>query len=137
MRIKINSKNIELNEALKEFIHDRLGQVKRFINIKDESTEEDQKGKPTATMFVEIEKTTKHHQKGKVFRAEAQMRLPGKSIRAESTKEDLRTAIVEVKDELQKILKKYKGKRTTLKEKGMRKLKQLYNLARGARGKEE
>ena len=33
-------------------------------------------------LWVEIGKTTQHHQKGKVFRAECQMRLPGKSIRS-------------------------------------------------------
>ena len=136
MKIKINTKNIELNDALRDFIHDRLGQVDKFINIKDKK-DKDKKGKPTATMWVELERTTEHHQKGKVFRAEAQMRLPGQSIRAESTKEDLRTAIVEVKDELQKILKKYKGKRKTRAMKGLRKLKKIFNIARGAKGDKE
>src|SRR6056297_1565003 len=136
MKIKINTKNIELNEALEDFIHDRLGQVDKFINIKD-SKDKDKKGQPTATMWVEIEKTTDHHKKGKIFRAEAQMRLPGKSIRAESTKEDLRTAIVEVKDELQRILKKYKGKRKTRAMKGLRKIKKIFNIAGGAKGEEE
>lgn len=134
MKITINTKNIQLNESLKEFIYDRLGQVEKFINIKDE----DKKGgEPTATMWVEIGRTTEHHNKGKIFRAEAQIRLPGKSIRAESTKEDLRTAIVEVKDELQRMLKKYKGKRRTKMRKGLRKIKNLFNFSNGAKGEEE
>ncbi len=68
------------------------------------------KGKPRVEVWVEIGRTTRHHQKGDIFRAEAQMRFPGKSIRAESERDDLKLAITEVKDELQRELKKYKGK---------------------------
>ncbi len=71
------------------------------------------KGKPRVEVWVEIGKTTSHHQKGDIFRAEAQMRFPGKSLRAESKRDDLKLAITEIKDELQRELKQYKEKAET------------------------
>ena len=64
--------------------------------------------------FVEIEKETKHHRKGDIFRAEARVHLPGKTLVAISERDDLKLAIVEVKDELQQEIKKYKLKKTEL-----------------------
>lgn len=69
------------------------------------------KGKPRVEVWAEIEKTTRHHRKGPFFRAECQIGLPGKkSIRAEAENEDLKLAVVEIKDKLQRQLKRYKNK---------------------------
>ena len=64
--------------------------------------------------WVEVERTSRHHQSGDVFRAEAQVKLPGTSgIRAEARESDLHLAIDKVKDDLQRQLKRYKTKKIT------------------------
>jgi len=68
------------------------------------------KGKPRVEAWVEIGKESRHHQKGPYFLAECQMRFPKKSLRSVAESEDLRQAITEVKDELQRELKQYKTK---------------------------
>ncbi len=61
-------------------------------------------------LFIEIGKTTKHHKKGKFFRAEAVLKLAGKILRAESEEYDLRAAIDAVYNELARQIKGLKGK---------------------------
>ena len=50
---------------------------------------------------------TRHHQKGKIYYAEINIKVPGKIIRAEAKEENIYKAVNQVKDELQLILKKY------------------------------
>ncbi|MDD4358613.1 MAG: ribosome-associated translation inhibitor RaiA [Candidatus Pacebacteria bacterium] len=100
MDINIKTKNITLNSALQEFIDDKIGSLDKFLN-----------GIEPAIVEVDISRTTNHHNKGDVFRAEVQIEVPGKLLRSESTKEDLRVAIVDVKNELQTQIKKYKETR--------------------------
>jgi len=95
MEISIKTKNITLNSPLEVFIQDKIGSLDKFLSEKNLLAE------------VEISKTTKHHNKGDVFRAELQIELPQKLLRAESTMEDLRMAIVDVKDKFQVQIKKY------------------------------
>src|SRR3989344_8095771 len=113
MRIIIKTKNLKLTTDLQEFVEEKIEGLKRFTKIlqkKDSSV----KGRDPVEFFVEIEKETKHHRKGDIFRAEARVHLPGKTLVAISERDDLKLAIVEVKDELQQEIKKYKLKKTEL-----------------------
>ncbi len=114
MKIIIRTKKIELNQELKDYINEKINSLEKFLKIlQDKEKYFDKffgKGKPRVEAWVEVEKTTLHHKKGPVFRAECQLRLPGQSIRAEAVSEDLRLAINEVKDKLQREFKQYKEK---------------------------
>jgi ribosome-associated translation inhibitor RaiA len=74
-----------------------------------------------------------HHQKGPVFWAECQMRFPKRSLRSTAQSENLKTAINEVKDELQRQLKQYKNKLTAKRKRGARVLKKEIRLSSQAR----
>ena len=111
MRIIIKTKNLKLTAELQEFIEEKIGGLKRFTKILQKK-DNFNKGKDSGEFFVEIEKETNHHRKGDIFLAEARVHLPGKTIIAISERDDLKQAIVEVKDELQQEIKKYKLKRT-------------------------
>ncbi|PIR71926.1 MAG: ribosomal subunit interface protein [Candidatus Nealsonbacteria bacterium CG10_big_fil_rev_8_21_14_0_10_36_24] len=114
MKIVIKTKNLELNQELQDYIQEKINSLEKFAKVFQGENYYNgffTKGKPRAEVWVEIGRTTKHHQKGDIFRAEVQMRLSGKSLRAESERNDLKLAITEIKDELQRELKKYKGKR--------------------------
>ena len=113
MKIVIKTTNLEISQELRDYIQEKINSLEKFAKVfqgKNYYNGFFTKGKPKVEVWVEVGRTTKHHQKGDIFRAEAQMRLPGKSLRAESEKNNLKLAITEVKDELQLKLKKYKGK---------------------------
>lgn len=107
MKIIIRAKNLELTKTLKNFIEEKIGSLKKFIDILKK--EEDKN--TLAEVFFETQKESKHHNKGQIFRSEARILLPGKKIMAESAGDDLLLTIVEIKDKLQQEIKKYKLKK--------------------------
>jgi len=136
MKIVIKATNIELNQALKDYIEEKINDLERFLEVFEEETYYNGffgKGKPRVEAWVEVGRTTFHHQKGQVFRAEVQMHLPKKSIRAEAIADDLKLAVVEVKDELQRQLKKYKNKISVKEKRRTRIFKRLLHLSPLAR----
>jgi len=126
MKIIIRTKNLELTESLKSFIEEKIGSLKKFIDVfkreEDPSANLGRDKKTLAEIFFEIEKETKHHNKGQVFRSEARILLPGKKIMAQSAGDDLLLTIVEIKDKLQQEIKKYKEKAITKNRRIQRKI---------------
>lgn len=110
MKINIKTKNLSLTPSLQDYINEKIGSLEKFITVSE--------------IFVEVEKETKHHRHGEVFGAEAQIMLPGKSLVAKATSDDLLAAIVKVKDEMQQEIKKYKTKKMVSKRSGGRKAKE-------------
>jgi ribosomal subunit interface protein len=100
MKIQIKSTNITLTESLKNYIEEKINSCERFIQKIDFPLES----------YIEIEKTTKHHRKGNIFRAEINLVLPRKLLRCEAKREDIYLAINEAKDKLQREIKEYKNK---------------------------
>lgn len=135
MRIHITTKNIELGEEIAKYIKEKIGELDKFINYPGEEQKEIKGGRSPVEVWVEIGRTTFHHRKGDVYRAEVQLHLSGKSLRAESESEDLKASITDVKDELQKELKKYKGKAEALNKRRRRFMKKLRSLSPLARFK--
>ncbi|MBN1325393.1 ribosome-associated translation inhibitor RaiA [Candidatus Falkowbacteria bacterium] len=97
MKIDIKGTNMELTEAIKDYVNEKIGGLERFFDNIIEAR-------------VDVGKTSNHHQKGDVFRAEVNLQVPNTILRAEAEREDLYMAINEVKDEIQRQLKKYKEK---------------------------
>jgi len=62
-------------------------------------------------MHVELAKTTNHHQKGRIYRAEVNVQVPGEMLRAEHIDDDLYKAIDMVHDEMLGVLKRVKEKK--------------------------
>lgn len=121
MKIIIRTKNLKLTEDFQKFVEEKIGSLKKFINIL--KTENGEKGKTLSEVFVEIEKENRHHKKGQIFRAEVQLHLPGKSLVAEERGEDLKKAIIGAKDELSREIKKYKLKTIETRRRSQRKIK--------------
>jgi len=102
MRLEIKATNIELTESIVSYIRDKILSVDKFLSKFEKDKE--------VIVKVEVGKTTSHHRKGKLFRAEANLALGKTFLRSVSLKEDLYSAITEVKDKLQREIKKYKTK---------------------------
>jgi putative sigma-54 modulation protein len=121
MEINIRAKNIELTPHLKYYAQKKLFAASRFIPsiLEQEKHDKEQVGKEVARVVleVELEKVT-GEEKGRIFRAEAQMLIPGKTFKAEYTAENIKAAIDKVKNELEREVKKYRETRETKKRKG-------------------
>ena len=101
MKINIKASNLDLTPALNEYLEEKIGSLSKFLK------KYEMEGEVLAQ--VEVARTTKHHHQGDVFRAEVNLTLPKKVLRGVAEKEDIRTAIDEVKSELQREIVKYKG----------------------------
>jgi len=112
VKIVIKTKNLRLPKAIKNFIEEKINSLEKFLKIfgKEYYNHFFGRGKPRVEAWIEVGKETFHHKKGPYFWAECQIRLPGKSLKSTAISKDLKLAITEVKDELQRELKEYKEK---------------------------
>lgn len=104
MQIDIKSTNLDLTPSIREYIETKIGSLDHFLERFQLQSE--------ITVFVEIARTTKHHNKGDdIFYAEANFSIGKKAFRASQDDEDIRIAIDKVKDKLQQEIKKYKDQK--------------------------
>lgn len=100
MRINIKATNIELTPRIKDYVQEKMDMLERYLgDIKIIQAD------------FEVALTTRHHVKGEIYRAEANIELPHELLRVEKTEKDLFKAIDKVKDHLKISIKKYKEKR--------------------------
>ena len=129
MEIRIRTKNMQLTDHLENYAKEKLTKVEKFLpkllakQSKDEEKVEDAKAR--VNLEIEIEKITKGQNKGDVHRVEAQMYLPGTSLRAEDVSTSPKEAVAEVSYELKRQVKEYKEKQSTLQRKGEREAKKM------------
>lgn len=102
MQINIKATELELTPSLKTYVENKLGVLSKLLAKMERESESE--------MFVEVGRTTRHHHRGPVFRAEANLRLPGKMIRAEHVDLDLRVAVDRLRDKLRLEIEKFKTK---------------------------
>ncbi len=105
--------NIEPTEAINKYVEKKFAHLDKFLEKFDTPRD----------CAIEIGHTTKHHKKGKFFRAEADFVLPHVIIRAEVEAYDLYSAIDLLKDELEEKIKTYKEKKRTNFLKGARQIR--------------
>ena len=110
MKIIIKATQIELTPPIYEYIEEKFGSLNSFVKKFEINSE--------VKMEVEIGKPSRHHRRGNVFYAEANLYLPGKVLRAEHFDWDIRVAIDNVKDKLRQEVKKYKSKQEVSRRKG-------------------
>lgn len=112
---KIQATNITLSVAQGDYLMEKLAQIGRLLPS----------GETAVMCEVELEKTTKHHKSGQIFRAEINLTFGRTFLRAEATSESIEQAIDEVKGEIKAEVRKMNEKRDTSVKKGGRKMKQI------------
>lgn len=95
---KLKTTDLELTDAMRAAVEHMLEKLGKYAARYGEAVSAD----------VELAKTTRHHRKGPFFRAEINVEIPGKLLRAESEHEDLYAAIEEVEDEMTRQLREEK-----------------------------
>jgi len=102
MKTKIKATNINLTPYLEDLIKEKMADIAKLL-----------KGEKVLIAEIEVGLTSKHHQKGDIYRAEIQIEVPNRLLRAVSEKEDFRAALTDAKDEIGKQIIKYKDKKIT------------------------
>lgn len=97
MNINIKATGLDLTPAIKEYTQKKMDRLEKYLgNFKVMSAK------------LEVEKTTRHHVKGEIFRAEANLVINGDLLRVEKTEKDIFKAIDKVKDHMELMIRKYK-----------------------------
>ncbi|MDA8596931.1 ribosome-associated translation inhibitor RaiA [Candidatus Pacebacteria bacterium] len=111
--ISFKATSTEMDESLQQLVDQKFSSLDKFIG--DETD---------VKCEVEFEKVAPHNS-GEVHRVEANLWLHGTLYRAEATESSFEVAIDEVRDELDKELRRANDKRDTLVKDGGRKIKEM------------
>jgi len=106
MNIIIKTKNFELTPVLREFAEEKIGSLEKYLNFLQE--EKDPALVAEIEAVIEVGKTTTHHRKGDICRAEVLLTFHRNKLRAAKSADDLEHAIVEVRDDLQRQITDFK-----------------------------
>ena len=126
MDIIFKSKNFSLTSSVEDYVNKKIETLGRFLKSFNQEI---------IMAEVEVGRTTYHHKSGDIFRAEINLSINGKMFRAESERDDLFTAIDEVRDSLEQEIKKFKTKKETIFIRGARSIKKKFGLSSLARFK--
>ncbi len=118
MQINLQGKNLELTEAIKDYVSKRVTNLEKLL-----SRLEEKKGQ--AMVNFEVVKTTNHHKAGEIFHASANVSINGENFFAESDSEDLYSAIDAVKEILSNDIGKSKDRKQTLFKRGAMSVKKM------------
>ena len=132
MKIDIKAANLEVTPALAEFIDEKIGSLDRFIRGAEKGGDGEH-GTYFVEAYVEVARDTKHHKHGEVFKAEVNLKIGGRVLRAERSEWDVRAAIDGVREELKIILEKDQGKLESKFRRGARSFKKLISISPLAR----
>lgn len=100
MKITVKSTNLDLTPSLHIYIETKMSDLGKLVKKFD--------AEGAVSLRLEVGRATQHHHKGNVFMAEANLILPGKTLRAVEYSDDIRRAIDILKHTLRMEIEKYK-----------------------------
>lgn len=119
MNITLKSTNLTITHSLRGFVYMKLEDSFRAFGNMDRTP---------IYVAVELEQTTHHrHGKENTYRAEATITLPGRTLRAEATDNDIHKAIVALKQTLARTIRKWRERVSDSARQGGRHAKTLMN----------
>ena len=117
--VRVKYTGIKPTDAISAYVEKKFLHLEKFVQDMREPRE----------CAIELGMTTKHHRKGDLFRAEANLRLPTGLIRAERTAVTLYAAIDELKDELERTLTSLRDRARTRAMYGARRAKEQHQIS--------
>ena len=117
MQINLQSKNLEITEAIREYVEKKVTNLNKVLSQIEESGGEVQ-------VLFDISRNTKHKE-GEVFHADCLINVSGKKFYASTDKEDLYEAIDYLKESLFLEISKDKDKKQTLFRRGALSIKKM------------
>ncbi len=126
MRITIKSKNLTITPALRIYIEQKIlkpvGKLLKGIAKTD-----------LPVLDLEFSRTTRHHRKGKIYYAEANLSLGKTRLRASVDDEDIRSACDFLEEELSGEIKRFRGRARALEFREARRAKKDLRFTPAAR----
>lgn len=110
MQINITGKNIDLTDAIKDYVDKKINSLEKFYD-------------KIVRGQVVVGKENQHHIKGNVFFCEVKLEVPGKDLFVTKNEADLYKAIDKVRDHLEAELKKHKVTKREKDKKDKRKVR--------------
>ncbi len=111
MKIDISTDQIELTDAIKDYVEKKLGSLEHFFGGE---------APDVVSVRVHIGKPSHHHHSGPFFVAEADMHIAGLTLRATSQETDLYAAIDSVERELAEQIRRFKDKQLAERRHGIK-----------------
>lgn len=118
MQINLQSKNIELTEAIKDYVLKKVTNLEKLLSSIEENGGE-------VNVAFEVGQSTKHHKTGEVFHSDCLINIDGKKFYYASDKENLYESIDEVKQRLFEEIKRSKERKQTLFKRGAASVKKM------------
>ena len=115
--INFKANNVEVSDELKALVEQKMQTLDKYIQ------------NMPVICDVEFDKAA-NQQSGNVYQVGVNMQLDGVLFRAQATMDSFEKAIDEVRDQLDKELRRAAKKRETLFKKGARKIKNLLRFGR-------
>ena len=107
MQVKIKATKIELSDKIKNYIEEKMDTLDKYL------------GNVVVTNCdFEVAQEAGVQNKGKIYRAELNLSVPGDLLRVEKQEADLFKAIDKVKDHMVRSITRYKEKKLDKKRKG-------------------
>jgi ribosomal subunit interface protein len=116
MRVTLRQKNFKITPAFCAYIEQKI--VRPAARLLPGNQEGD-----LPLFDIDVERTTGHHRKGRVYRVAANITLGRKVISAEATDENPHAACDLLEEELKREIRGYKTKSRTLAHRGAQKVK--------------
>jgi ribosomal subunit interface protein len=122
MRIIYKGKDTILTASIKVYMDEKIARpIEKLV---------DKKESEHAILEIELGRTTKHHQKGGVWRAEANVTIGAKMFRAESFGESPHEVVDLLENEIIREVKRDKEKKKTTSRRDARKIKRSSRKSR-------
>lgn len=118
--LSIKALHMELTPAIRSYLGKKLDHIEKFLDSDKGGTH----------VQVELGKTTAHHGKGDVFRAEGHMRFAGEPVNASADAPDLYAAIDLMQAMFEREVTKLRKRSIVTERKGSRKIKELLHGSR-------
>ena len=118
MQINLQGKNVELTEAVKDYVSKRVTNLGKLL-----SRIEDGGGKVMVNM--DLSRSTQHHKSGEIFHADCLVKIDGKEFYGSADEEDLYQAIDTLKDSLYNEINKNNDRSQTLFKRGATSIKKM------------
>lgn len=97
----VHANSIELTPAIRNYVEEKVGLIEKILSPEENKLTEAR---------VEIGKPSRHHYSGAVFYSEINLNMGRRFLRAESSHEDLYTAINSTRGDIERQIRKYKTK---------------------------
>lgn len=118
MNINLQAKNMELTDAIHDYVEKRVTNLGKLLSeIEKESGE--------ILVRFNVAKNTNHHKGGDVFEADCTIVIKGEDFHFKATTEDLYQSIDEVKESLYELIRREKDRKQTMFKRGAASVKKM------------